>query len=139
VCGDPDTYVFFDSFQPPTPTHSIPARLRTATVPEASAIILFCDAFDPVRDSLDLWLFGLISGYTMGGVIHILRVIAIVVMVIHVIRGRRSSETFGPLPEKVRHGEEVVSKSGKILPNLTIRSADKVLQRTCSLQTYREE
>jgi hypothetical protein len=36
-------------------------------------------------------------------------------------------------------GEEGVSKLGKILPNHTIPSADKVLQWTCSLQTYREE
>jgi len=38
-----------------------------------------------------LWLLGLISGYTMGGVIHILLVIAIVVVVIQVFQGRRSS------------------------------------------------
>jgi hypothetical protein len=50
-------------------------------------------------------LFGLISGYKMGGVIHILLVIAIVVVVIQVIQGRPSSGTFGPLPEKVRHLE----------------------------------
>lgn len=40
---------------------------------------------------LVLWLLGLVSGYTMGGVIHILLVIAIVVVVIQVIQGRRSS------------------------------------------------
>jgi hypothetical protein len=38
---------------------------------------------------LILWLLGLISGYTMGGVIHILLVIAIVVILIQVIQGRR--------------------------------------------------
>jgi len=38
-----------------------------------------------------LWLLGLISGYTMGGVIHILLVIAIVVVVIQVFQGRRSA------------------------------------------------
>ena len=36
-----------------------------------------------------LWLLGLISGYTMGGVIHILLVIAIVVVLVRVIQGRR--------------------------------------------------
>ena len=36
-----------------------------------------------------LWLLGLVSGYTMGGVVHILLVIAIVVVVIQVIQGRR--------------------------------------------------
>jgi hypothetical protein len=38
---------------------------------------------------LIMWLLGLISGYTMGGVIHILLVIAIVVILIQVIQGRR--------------------------------------------------
>ncbi len=38
---------------------------------------------------LILWLLGLVSSYTMGGFIHILLVIAIVVIVIRVIQGRR--------------------------------------------------
>jgi len=37
---------------------------------------------------LILWLLGLVSGYTMGGVVHILLVIAIVVLVVQVIQGR---------------------------------------------------
>ncbi len=36
-----------------------------------------------------LWLLGLVSSYTMGGFIHILLVIAIVVVLVRVIRGRR--------------------------------------------------
>ena len=40
---------------------------------------------------LILWGLGLISGYTMGGVIHALLVIAIVVVLIQVIQGRRRS------------------------------------------------
>lgn len=36
-----------------------------------------------------LWLLGLVSSYTMGGFIHILLVVAIVVILIRVIRGRR--------------------------------------------------
>lgn len=35
-----------------------------------------------------LWLLGLVSSYTMGGFIHVLLVIAIVVILIRVIRGR---------------------------------------------------
>jgi len=35
-----------------------------------------------------LWLLGLISSYTMGGFIHILVVIAIVVVLVRFIRGR---------------------------------------------------
>lgn len=36
-----------------------------------------------------LWLLGFVTSYTMGGFIHILLVIAIVVILIRVIRGRR--------------------------------------------------
>jgi hypothetical protein len=37
-----------------------------------------------------LWLVGLVSSYTMGGFIHILLVIAIIVLVVGLIQGRRS-------------------------------------------------
>ncbi|MES2090572.1 MAG: lmo0937 family membrane protein [Pseudomonadota bacterium] len=36
-----------------------------------------------------LWLLGLVTSYTMGGLIHILLVIAIVVILVRVIQGRR--------------------------------------------------
>ncbi|MBE0605910.1 MAG: lmo0937 family membrane protein [Deltaproteobacteria bacterium] len=36
-----------------------------------------------------LWALGLVSSYTMGGFIHVLLVIAIVVVLINVIQGRR--------------------------------------------------
>ncbi len=36
-----------------------------------------------------LWLLGLISGYVIGGFIHILLVIAIVVVLIRIFQGRR--------------------------------------------------
>jgi len=39
---------------------------------------------------LVLWLLGLVSGYTMGGVIHILLVVAIIVLVIQLIQGRKT-------------------------------------------------
>jgi hypothetical protein len=38
---------------------------------------------------LVLWLLGLVTSYTMGGFIHILLVLAIVVFLIRVIQGRR--------------------------------------------------
>jgi hypothetical protein len=38
---------------------------------------------------LILWALGLVSSYTMGGFIHILLVIALVVVVISVIQGRK--------------------------------------------------
>lgn len=36
-----------------------------------------------------LWALGLVSSYTMGGFIHILLVVAIVVILLNVISGRR--------------------------------------------------
>ena len=39
---------------------------------------------------LVLWLLGMVSSYTLGGFIHILLVIAIVVLIINLIQGRRS-------------------------------------------------
>ena len=36
-----------------------------------------------------LWLLGLVTSYTMGGLIHVLLVIAVVVILIRVIQGRR--------------------------------------------------
>ena len=39
---------------------------------------------------LVMWLLGMVSSYTMGGFIHILLVIALVVLVINLISGRRS-------------------------------------------------
>lgn len=38
---------------------------------------------------LILWLLGLVTSYTLGGFIHILLVIAIVVILLRVINGRR--------------------------------------------------
>jgi len=38
---------------------------------------------------LILWVLGLVSSYTMGGLIHILLVIAIVMVLVNVISGRR--------------------------------------------------
>ena len=41
-------------------------------------VVLFC-----------LWLLGIVSSYTMGGFIHILLVVAIAVVLIQIISGRR--------------------------------------------------
>jgi len=38
---------------------------------------------------LVLWLLGMVSGTTMGGLVHVLLVIAIIVILIRVIQGRR--------------------------------------------------
>ena len=36
-----------------------------------------------------LWLLGIVTSYTMGGLIHVLLVIAVIVMLLRVIQGRR--------------------------------------------------
>jgi len=36
-----------------------------------------------------LWLLGLVTGYTMGNFIHVLLVIAIIIVLVRVIQGRR--------------------------------------------------
>ncbi len=37
-----------------------------------------------------LWLLGLVSSYTIGGFIHILLVVAIIVVLVRIIQGRRA-------------------------------------------------
>jgi len=36
-----------------------------------------------------LWLLGLVTSYTMGGFIHILLVLAVIVILLQIIQGRR--------------------------------------------------
>jgi hypothetical protein len=38
---------------------------------------------------LVLWLLGLVTSYTLGGFIHILLILAVVVLVINLVQGRR--------------------------------------------------
>ena len=37
-----------------------------------------------------LWLLGLVSSYTMGGFIHVLLVIAVIMILVNIIQGRRA-------------------------------------------------
>jgi len=37
-----------------------------------------------------LWLLGMVSSYTMGGLVHLLLVIAIVMVLVNIIQGRRA-------------------------------------------------
>lgn len=37
-----------------------------------------------------LWLLGMVTSYTMGGLVHALLVLALVVIVVNLIRGRRA-------------------------------------------------
>jgi hypothetical protein len=40
---------------------------------------------------LVLWLLGLVSSYTLGGFIHILLVLALVVLILQLVTGRRAA------------------------------------------------
>ena len=60
---------------------------------------------------LILWGLGLITGYTMGGVIHVLLVIAIIVILIQVIQGTKTSITVSILNgSDEAFGKEVVNR-----------------------------
>jgi hypothetical protein len=37
-----------------------------------------------------LWLLGMVSSYTMGGAIHLLLVVAVIILVLNLIGGRRA-------------------------------------------------
>jgi hypothetical protein len=39
-----------------------------------------------------LWLLGLVTSYTMGGVIHVLLVVALVMVLVNFISGRRGAQ-----------------------------------------------
>ena len=38
-----------------------------------------------------LWLLGLVTSYTMGGFIHILLVLAVIMVLVNIIQGRRAA------------------------------------------------
>ena len=40
-----------------------------------------------------LWLLGLISSYTFGGLIHILLIVAVVMLILHLVTGRKVTST----------------------------------------------
>jgi len=67
------------------------ARPTCRTVP--GSLVLNCDWSRKVLETiavllLILWAVGLVSSYTMGGLIHLLLVVAIAVVLIRVIQGR---------------------------------------------------
>jgi hypothetical protein len=59
--------------------------VENSTIKERILVMLFTIAVILVI----LWLLGLVTSYTMGGFIHVLLIIAIVVVLLRVIRGRR--------------------------------------------------
>jgi hypothetical protein len=40
---------------------------------------------------LVLWALGLVSAYTMGGFIHVLLVVAVIMVIVNLVNGRRST------------------------------------------------
>ena len=66
--------------QSPAARHDVPAEGRGGNVLYTLAVIL-----------LVLWLLGMVSGYTIGAFIHVLLVIAIVLVLVQIISGRRVS------------------------------------------------
>jgi Family of unknown function (DUF5670) len=61
------------------PNHSRPERRRKETPMLWTIFVIL----------LVLWLLGMVTSYTIGGFIHILLVIAVIVIVIRLIQGRR--------------------------------------------------
>ena len=72
-------------------------RVRATYTHSQQAAVIACQPEAKERHMLStialilivLWLLGMVSSYTMGGFIHILLVVAIVVFLIRVIQGRR--------------------------------------------------
>jgi Family of unknown function (DUF5670) len=55
------------------------------SIPQGSEIMLWTI----VLILLVLWLLGLVSSYTLGGFIHLLLVVAIIIVIVNLVRGRR--------------------------------------------------
>ena len=62
-----------------TAIHSVAAFLRKRWCPMLWTIVALL---------LILWLLGMVSSYTLGGLIHILLVIAVIVVLVRIIQGR---------------------------------------------------
>jgi len=64
-----------------------PAGAAIADTSASEACMLFL-----VMLLLVLWLFGLVSSYTFGGLLHILLVIAVILFLVHIIQGSTIGE-----------------------------------------------
>jgi hypothetical protein len=84
-----------------------------------------------------LWLLGLVNGYAIGYFIHIPLFFAIIVMLIKI---EADCSDYGSGHTRKRYlKRQLVSGSGKILPELALLSAEKILQPIISPQTYKKE
>lgn len=66
----------------PTPDREVVVRTRkeeSKTMLWTIVVVLFV-----------LWALGMVTSYTMGGLVHLLLVLAVVAVVINLLRGRRS-------------------------------------------------
>jgi hypothetical protein len=61
------------------------ARAPAGTVSEGESIVLYTIAVVLVI----LWLLGYVSSYTMGGFVHVLLVIALILIVVRLLSGRK--------------------------------------------------
>jgi hypothetical protein len=62
--------------------------VRNSTAFLAEAAQNACMLFTIVAILVVLWLLGMVTAYTMGGLLHILLVIAVIVVLLRVIQGR---------------------------------------------------
>ena len=65
--------------------HPFPNLFRLKNTTNTTTLMLYTIAII----LLALWLLGFISSYTMGGFIHVLLVVAIVVVLVRIIQGRK--------------------------------------------------
>ena len=87
---------------------------------------------------LVLWLLGLVSSYTLGGFIHLLLVVAVIVVIINLIQGRRPLWLRSPVKQKTGWwaGACVRTFSLFFLPELkqsALHLAARVVQEVCPL------
>jgi hypothetical protein len=83
---------------------------------------------------LIFWILGLLNDTSLGGVIHILPVMAIIAMVFQV---EADCSHFVPRRTRLKRAKRrVVNRSGELLPKLVPLSGEKVSQSTMSSQTY---
>jgi len=80
-----------------------------------------------------LWILGWMNGTSMGGVIHLLPIIAIIAMVVQV-----EADCSNVVPRRARlrrTKRRAVNRSGELLPKLALLSGEKISQPTISSQT----
>lgn len=84
-----------------------------------------------------LWMLGLVAGYTVGNFIHLPLFFAIIAMVIQ-IEDDCSDDGSGHTRKRYLK-RKLVGRAGKVMPNFTVLSGEKVSQPVISPKTYREE